>query len=450
MKIREYVPYYKRNIKVAYPIMLAQAGQVSVQLVDSIMVGHVGTPELAASSFANSIFIIGFVFGMGFTFGLTPLVGQAFGAKEYKRVGELFRNSFILNVIISIFLAFLMFGISFLMPYMGQPKEVVILSIPYYRILVISMIPFLLFYTIKQYLEGLGKTKAATIITILANIINVIFNYIFIFGHFGVSELGLNGAGWATLISRILMPILLIMWFVKTDYYVKYKEFIFTRIKSLKEIYSLFIFNLPIGLQIVVEVIAFAIGGVMMGWYGETALAAHQIALGLASFTFMIASGIGSATTIRVSFQLGSRKFIKLRNAGFASIHLIIVFMSLTAILFLVLRHILPEIFTLDKDVIELASYLLIFAAIFQIVDGIQLVSISALRALSDVKFALWFSIFTYGFLALGSSYTFAFFFDLGPKGIWFGYVTGLSVASIVFLIRFNKLTKRLVHTDIL
>jgi len=421
--------------------MLAQAGQVSVQLIDSIMVGHVGTAELAASAFANSVFIIGFVFGMGFTFGITPLVGQAFGAKDDKRVGELLRNSLILNSIISVFLFVLMYSISFAMPYMGQPNNIIGLAVPYYRILVISMIPFLVFFTIKQYLEGLGITKVSTIITLIANFINIAFNYILIFGHFGAPELGLNGAGWATLIARIIMPILLILWFVRTKYYVKYKQYILSKSVNIKEIYKLFKFNLPIGLQIVIEVIAFAIGGVMMGWYGEIALAAHQVALGLASFTFMIASGIGSATTIRVSYQLGAKKYKDLRNAGFASVHLIIVFMSLTAIMFFALRHILPQLFTTDKAVINLASYLLIYAAVFQIVDGIQIVAISALRALSDVKFALWFSIVTYGILALGSSYLFSFVFNFGPQGIWIGYVTGLTFASFVFLFRYNKIT---------
>ena len=422
--------------------MLAQAGQVSVQLIDSIMVGHIGTAELAASAFANSVFIIGFVFGMGFTFGITPLVGQAFGGENDKRVGDLLHNSFILNVIISIFLGFIMYAVSYAMPYMGQPTNIIGLAIPYYRILVISMIPFLVFFTIKQYLEGLGVIKVATIITLIANFINIFFNYMLIFGHFGASELGLNGAGWATLIARILMPILLILWFVRTKYYVKYKQYILSRTIDFKEVVKLFKFNLPIGLQIVIEVIAFAVGGVMMGWYGEIALAAHQVALGLATFTFMIASGIGSATTIRVSYQLGAKKYNDLRNAGFASIHLIIVFMSLTAIMFFALRHILPQLFTTDKDVINLASYLLIYAAVFQIVDGIQIAAISALRALSDVKFALWFSVITYGILALGSSYLFSFVFNFGPQGIWIGYVTGLSFASFVFLLRYNKITK--------
>ena len=424
--------------------MLAQAGQVSVQLADSIMVGHYGTSELAASAFASSIFIIGFVFGMGFTFGITPLVGQAFGANNSKRVGELFRNSFILNTITTTVLALLMYLFSYIMPYLGQPESIINLAIPYYRILVISMLPFLMFFTLKQYLEGLGKTKVATIITLVVNLVNILFNYIFIFGHFGAPELGLNGAGFATLIARIIMPVLLFIWFFRTEYYVKYKQYILAKNVDFKTIINLFKFNLPIGLQVVIEVIAFSIGGIMMGWFGEIALAAHQIALGIASFTFMIASGIGSATTIRVSFQHGAKKYLDLKRAGFASVHLVILFMTITAILFFTLNHILPKFFTNDQAVINLAAYLLIYAAIFQIVDGIQVVSISALRGLSDVKFALWYSLFSYGVLALGSSYLFAFIFDFGPQGIWIGYVTGLLFASFLFIYRFNKISSKL------
>ena len=443
--LKTYLPFYKRNITIAVPIMLAQAGQVSVQLIDSIMVGHIGTTELAASSFANSVFIIGFVFGMGFTFGITPLVGQALGKNNDRRVGELLRNSFVVNTIITLILFILLLLLSYAMPYMGQPEEVVALAIPYYQIIVISMLPLLLFFTMKQFLEGLGKTKAATITTITVNIINIILNYLLIFGHFGFPELGLNGAGIATLISRILMPIAIIYWFYKSEHYVKYKSYLSITKVKIKDLLILFWYSLPIGLQIIVEVIAFAAGGIMMGWIGEVALAAHQIALGIASFTFMIASGIGSATTIRVSHQLGAKLFIDLKRAGQASIHLAVAFMSMTAISFYFFRDYLPMMFTEDSDVIELASKLLLFAAAFQIVDAIQLISVSALRGLSDIRFALWISIFSYGILALGSSYLFAFVLNFGAEGIWVGYLIGLSFASLIFYSRFISLANRLI-----
>jgi MATE family multidrug resistance protein len=424
--------------------MLAQAGQVSVQLIDSIMVGHVGTSELAAASFSGSVFIIGFVFGMGFTFGVTPLVGKAFGENNDKRVGDLLRDSFILNTFVSVALAILLYSLSYLMPYMGQPEAVVELAIPYYRLLVISILPFLMFFTLKQFLEGLGKTRTATVITLSANIINVILNFLLIYGLYGFPELGLNGAGLATLCARIFMPIAIIIWFIKSEYYVKYKKYFSLKYLQKQAYIQLIKFNLPIGFQIIIEVVAFAFGGLMMGWFGEVALAAHQIALGLASFTFMIASGIGSATTIRISYQLGAKQFLDLRRAGFASVHLVSTFMIITAILFFIFRSDLPVMFTNDKEVIALAAYLLLFAGIFQIVDGIQLVSISALRGLSDVNFALWVSILSYGIFALSVSYLAAFQLDFGPGGIWMGFVVGLSVASIIFFKRFSDLSNRL------
>jgi len=441
-RFKKYLPYYKRNLKLAWPIMLAQAGQTSVQLVDAIMVGHLGTTELAAVSFANSVFIIGFVFGMGFTFGITPLVGQAFGNNDSKRVGDLFTQSIILNTILSLMLSMLIFGVSYAMPYMGQPKGVVELAIPFYRILVFSMLPFLFFFTLKQFLEGLGQIKIATGITISANIINIILNYILIYGHFGFSSYGVNGAGYATFIARLTMPIILMVYFYNSQYYVKYKSYFSFNSIHWKGVWSLFIFNIPIAFQIVIEVVAFAFGGLMMGWFGEVALAAHQIALGLASFTYMIASGIGSATTIRVSHQLGSGHFKALRIAGFSALHVVVAFMSMTALVFIIFRNELPLLFTNDIKVIELAAILLILAGVFQVIDGLQLVSMSALRALSDVKYAMYLSIVAYGIITLGGAYLFSVNLNMGPIGIWMGFVIGLLLAAVLLVRRFSKLTQ--------
>ena len=266
-----------------------------------------------------------------------------------------------------------------------------------------------------------------------------------IFGHFGFAEYGLNGAGFATLIARTIMPLLIMYWFLKSHHYKKYKEYLDLKRIEIKELISLFKFNLPISLQIIIEVIAFSFGGIMMGWFGEVPLAAHQIALGIATFTFMIASGIGSATTIRISFQLGAKQYKALKLAGISSIHLVIAFMTISGVFFMLFRTQLPKLFTEDVEVINIASKLLLFAAVFQIVDGIQLISVSALRGLGDVKYSLWLSVISYGFLSLGASYLFAFVFEWGPEGIWVGYVIGLSVASVLFLRRFLNLCKDLV-----
>ncbi len=424
--------------------MLAQAGQMSVQLVDTIMIGHVSTTELAAAAFSNSLFVVGMVFGMGFAFGATPLVGEFLGEGSKSKIGDLFGNAVHLNIFITAFLFLIMYGLSFAMSYMGQPEGVVKYAIPYYRILVYSLLPLLFFYTVKQFLEGLGNTQKATICILLANVLNIILNYIFIFGKLGFNAMGLEGAGIATLISRLFMTLMLVLMFLKSNYYAKYKAYIHIGSIKLSALIHLFKFSFPIAIQLVIEVVAFSLGGLMMGWFGEVELAAHQIALGLASFTYMIASGIGSAATIRVSFQKGAGHFIELKKAGIASFHLVIAFMSLTALFFLIFRDSLPFLFTNDIAVVEITSVLLIYAAIFQIVDGIQVVGISALRGLSDVKFALWLSLLSYGILALGASYVFAFVLNFGYEGIWIGYVLGLLFASILFFKRFVKLSDNL------
>ncbi len=443
--LRYYIPFYKRNLAIAVPIMLAQAGQMSVQLVDSIMVGHFGTTELAAASFASSIYVVGFVLGMGFSLGVTPLIGEVFGKKDYKRVGELSINSVVLNLIFSVFLSIILYFTQWLMPYMGQDPNVLATALPYYRILIYSLPPILIFFIFKQILEGFGNTKVASYITLIANIINIFLNYLFIFGHWGCPTMGLEGAGWATFSARVLMLIFIVIYIYHSKYFRQFSPYIFLKDIQFKELKSLFKFSFPIGLQMIIEVLAFALGSIMAGWFGETALAAHQIALGLASFTFMIASGIGSAATIKVSHQLGAGKYREMRMAGFASMHLAVIFMSFTAIIFILFNHQLSALFTNDSQVIDMAAYLLLFAAVFQILDGIQVTSISILRGLQDIRFTLIGSLLTYGLVSISFSYLLSTKLEFQTPGVWIGYILGLLAAGIVFSMRFNHLSlKRL------
>ncbi len=439
MKIRDYIPFYKRNLKIAIPLVFAQVGQMTVQLVDNIMVGHVGTVELAAASFAGSVFINGFVFGMGFTFGLTPLVGRAFGRGKHREAGELFQNGLIANMGLGILLVALMGIIALFMDNMGQTAEVEQLSVPYYLTLVVSMLPFLLFFSFKQFAEGLGNTRMAMTVTLTANVINIILNYGLIYGKLGLPEMGYMGAAYATLIARSLMPLLFIFWFFRKRKFRKY--FLFFRYAAFewKRIMSLIKVGLPIGLQIMTEVLAFSLGSILMGWLGEVALAAHQIALSMASFTFMIANGVAMATTIRVAHQYGAKNYREMRYAVFASVHLAVLFMSCTALIFLVFRNELPRLFTTDPAVIAVAGNLFIMAGIFQVFDGVQVVALASLRGLADVKKPLVYAIFCYLIVSLPISYLFAFEFNQGPQGIWFGFVAGLGLAAILFFTRFNR-----------
>ncbi|MCL3781552.1 MATE family efflux transporter [Prolixibacteraceae bacterium JC049] len=446
MSFKDYIPFYKRNLQVAIPVVLSQAGQVMVQQVDNMMVGHVGTNELAAASFAGSVFINGLIFGMGFSFGLTPLVGRFFGEKNFKRAGELFQNSIMVNLIMGLLLTAIMFGVKFFMYDMGQPKEVVDLAIPYYLVQVFSMIPFLLFFSFKQFAEGIGNTKVAMVVTLTANAVNILLNYILIFGKFGVEAYGLMGAGYATFTARLLMPILFFVVFLKKTEFNRYLQYIsFSGIKWSR-IRNLFSVGIPIGAQMVIEVMAFSLGSIMMGWLGAVPIAAHQIALGVASLTFMLASGVAQGTTIRVSHQLGAGNYVEMRKAVFASLHMVLAFMSMTALSFVIFRNHIPALYTKDVDVIALTSNLLIVGAVFQLFDGLQLVTLASLRGLADVKKPMYFSLLSFIVVALPVSYLCTFPLGFGPKGIWFGFLAGLGTASVLFYRRFNRLSLKMVE----
>ena len=427
----------------ALPVILSQVGQITVSLADTMMVGHVGTVQLAAASFANSIFHVGMLFGLGVVMGITPLVGKMYSQKEEKQVGEYLKNGFFIHLVFALVLGVLMTGVSFLLNNMGQPREVVDEAFPYFLILVASLLPLLAFISIKQFLEGLGNTRIAMFITLSANGINIILNYLLIFGKFGFPELGLNGAGLATFISRLLMPLMLI----PVLYHNKKYQAIFRFAKHARlmryKIRELLAVGIPIGLQIVVEVFTFSIGAVMMGWLGKEQLAAHQIALGMASFTYMISLGVGAGTTIHISHEYGLHHWGLLRRTVFASLHLVLVFMSMMGVLFVLLRHQLPYLFTTDTSVIGIAAGLLVIAALFQIFDGLQVVLLASLRGLSDVKIPMFMAFVSYSVVGIPVSYGCAFLLDMGAVGIWLGFLFGLIVASFLFGLRIMKHLKK-------
>ncbi|WP_172594575.1 MATE family efflux transporter [Mariniphaga sediminis] len=438
MNFTHYIPFYRRNLRLAFPVVLSQIGQVTVSLVDNMMVGHVGTTELAASAFANSIFTIGMFFGMGITYGITPLVGKAFGNRETDNVVQWLKNGTFTLLIVTFALALIMFGGYFLLPFMGQPADVMELAGPYYLLLSASIIPFMLFFSLKQFFEGIGNTKIAMQITLISNAINVAVNYVLIFGKFGFPELGLIGAGIGTLVSRIFMPLLYIIYIVWIPQFRRYFTLARLQAYSKERILSVLKIGIPIGFQLIVEVLTFSIGAVMMGWLGESPLAAHQVALGLASFPYMISVGISQAATIRVSHQMGRNDFHSLRMAAFASMHLVVVFMFVMGLIFVIGRNILPLMFTTDPHVVSITAQLLIVAAIFQVFDGLQVVMLSSLRGMADVKIPMLIAFGAYMLIGIPTCYALTFLLDFGPQGIWFGYLTGLGVAGIFFYFRFK------------
>lgn len=439
-----YAYQYRRTMILALPVILSQVGQVTVNLVDTIMIGHVGTSELAAASFANNVFLFGMLFGMGITIGFTPVVGEAFGKGDSGQLAKWLKNGLVSHGFVAVLITFFLLAMYFILPYMGQTDRVVDLARPYYLLLCISYVPFLLFFSVKQFLEGIGNTKYAMQITITANVVNIAVNYVFIFGKFGFPELGMIGAGIGTLTSRIIMPLMWVAYIYFKPRLTGYFKAARSEVMEAFRIRRLLGVGVPIAFQIIIEISAFAIGAIMMGWIGETELAGHQVAIGLAGATFMICLGISQATTIRISHQIGLKETGTIRTVAFASTHLVLLFMTVTALVFILGRNVLPLLFTSDPAVIEIASGLLIIAGFFQVFDGLQVIMLSVLRGLADVTIPMYIALFTYVFVALPVSYLLAFTFELGPPGIWYGYLVGLGLAGILFFLRFRGLLKKM------
>ncbi len=438
MNFASYIPFYRRILHLAIPVVLSQIGQVTVSLVDNMMVGHVGTTELAASAFANNVFLVGMLFGMGITYGLTPLVGKTFSNNQPVEVVHWLKNGIFTHLAAAVLLSVIMFGVYFLLPLMGQTSDVLKLAQPYYLLLCASYLPFMLFFSVKQFFEGMGNTKIAMQITLASNAVNIIVNYLLIFGKFGFPELGLMGAGIGTLVSRLVMPLMFFVFILKKPAFKIY--FVKARLQpfSKKRIVSLLKIGIPIGFQIIVEMLTFSVGAVMMGWLGEIPLAAHQVAIGLASSSYMISLGISQATTIRVSHQLGQNDFKSLKMAVYASTHLVLLFMMTTGLIFVLARNYLPLVFTSDPQVVAVASGLLIVAAIFQMFDGLQVIMLSTLRGMTDVKIPMFMAFAAYMLVGLPTSYVFTFLLNAGPNGIWYGFLVGLGTAGLFFTLRFK------------
>jgi len=456
---RAYFPYYKRNLKLAFPVMLTQFGAALVGLADSIMVGHYGTTDLAAVSFSNALFFTVMVFAMGALMGITPLVGHVHGrmekllkegtpddeiAHKHEQITSLLTNGLVFTALMSVLSLAILAPCIGVLDLFGQEPEVTACARPYYILIVLSIVPFLLFTFSKQFLEGLGNTTIAMLITIGCNLLNILLNWVLIFGHWGFEAMGAEGAGWATLIARCLMPVCFLIAMVsKTEwrrYIVSMRRFLITR----REVENLITIGFPIGLQSFAEAFLFTASFVIIGWINKEALAAHHIANQMADLTFMLALGIGSATTIRVSHQLGKGDLQAVKMASHASVHLCLLMNTIGAAIMIFGRNTIPYIFTSDPEVIPIASTLLVIAGTLQYADGLQCIGAAMLRGIQDVRVPMRIAMFAYIGVALPLGLALTFPMGLGAKGMWIAFVIALAIPAVLFHVRFHRQMKRL------
>jgi MATE family multidrug resistance protein len=444
----KYKPYYTDSLKLAIPVVISQLGHTLVQMSDSIIVGHfAGTVSLAAVSLVNSLFMVPLVIGMGISYGLTPLVAQNNGRRNFKECGMLLSNSLFLNMLTGIILfAGIYFGTMLLISHLDQSPAVVQEAKPFLLLLSLSLIPLLIFNTFKQFAEGLGFTKQAMMISIWGNVINICLGITFVKGLFGIHPMGIRGVGYSTLIDRCIMAIVMAVYVLRSPIFKEYlKSF---AIKNIDRVRGLQIMKIgaPVAMQYTFEISAFGGAAILIGTIGLVQQAAHQVAMSLAAMTYMMASGLSSGAAIKSGNYFGAGDHRNLRLSAISNYHIVLAFMAITALIFTFGRHLLPWIITSDEKVIAIAAQLLIIAAFFQLFDGTQVVGLGILRGMGDVNVPTFITFLAYWIVGLPVGYLLGVKLNIGVYGVWYGLVLGLATASVLLFIRFNFISKT--HRD--
>ena len=452
--LNQYTKEFKFNLNLSYPVIIGLLGHTMVQLVDNIMVGQLGTAELAAVSLGNSFFFVAMSLGIGFSTAITPLIAETDGMKDIFQGRNIFIHGLFLCVFLGIFLSLCVLVSKPLLFQMEQPDEVVVLAYPYLQWVGISLIPLICFQGFKQFSEGLSHTHPAMYATLLGNVINIILNYFLIFGFWIFPKLGVEGAAIGTLFSRCFMLIFIALYVRFNNRFKAYMTNLRFRITDLHLFRKIIKLGFPSALQMFFEVLFFTVAIWISGFLGKNPQAANQIALNLSSMTFMFAMGLSVTAMIRVGNQKGRQDFISLKRIAYSIFLLIFIFDIVFCLFFLLTSDYLPWIYLNDnnllqikdvQEVVTIASSLLIASAFFQISDGLQAVVLGALRGLQDVNIPAFITFFSYGIFGIPVSFYLGIKTDLGAIGIWIGLLSGLTASAVLLFWRFQHLTKKLI-----
>jgi len=439
--MHSYKEHFNETIRLALPVSIGQLGHILLGVADSLMVGKVGPVPLAASSLVHGLVWLVLVFGIGLTLAISPLVAIERGRKKTHECGPILQQALPLNTAVALLLTLGVYFLADFIPFLNQSPEVAGEAVSYAKIIAISILPFMIFQTFRQYIEGLSFMKPAMYIVLVTNLVNVFGNWVFIYGNLGLPAYGLDGAGYATLISRIFMMCVIIIYFLNSGRLKKFRPGLIVKRINRIVLNKLIYIGMPSGFQHFFEIGAFSISAVFIGWLGSNELAAHQIALSMASISFMIILGLTSASTIRVGNAVGRESAPDIRRAGYTALILAVSVMSIFGIIFVLFRNFLPTLFISNTDVIAITSSLLIIAALFQISDGIQAVGLGVLRGITDVKIPAIITFVAYWIIGLPIGYLMGFTAGYGVVGVWLGFFAGLSMAGIFFVLRFRYKT---------
>ena len=433
---------FRETITLSLPVAASYVSDMRTVAVDSIMVGSLGTASLAAVTLAGSSTMIVMLFGIGFTVAITPMAAASWARGDHAHVAGVARTGTRITIVVSLALVAMLLSLSPFLSILGAPDDVTQIATPFFRWLVLSFLFRLAFGAFKQTTEALGNTRLPMMIALGANVLNVFLNWVFIWGNLGAPTMGVEGAGFATFLSRVAAAAVAFWAWRRFAYFAPLRNHATSR-ASRGDRKLLFTSGASIGLQITLEVLAFAAGAIMIGWIGATQLAAHQIALNLASITFMIALGLSTAATLRLASAAGRKDMPGLRRAASSAILLVIAYELIAVTAFVTLRFWLPSLYVADPAVIALSAHLLLYAAAFQLFDGMQAVGMGLLRGMNDTRIPTIIAFSSYTIVAMPVGYVCAFPFGMGPAGIWVGYLTGLITASVGYFLRYQSQMKK-------
>ena len=441
--IGKYGRNYASLLKLALPIIIGQLGGIITGLADTIMVGQHSTAELAASSFVNNVLNAFIIFGTGYSFALTPLVGENLARQKRYVVSAWLKNGIVANFLLSLVLMAILTVIYFNVEHLGQPAELMPLIKPYFLISMISIIFVMVANSFRQFVEGITDPSVSMWILISGNLLNIVGNYVLIYGKGGFPELGLMGAGYSTLISRIFMLAMFVLVFVFRPSYKAYRKGFMRMWVLPNRLMRVTRLGVPIALQQGLEAATFSLTAIMVGWLGSTELAAHQVVISISTISFTTYLGLGSATAIRTSFYKGAKDWVQVRKTTVAGIHLGVIVSTITCLVLFIFRNDISYIFSDDPKVCSIVILLLPILMLYQYVDGAQIVLANALRGLADVKPIMWISFITNFLLAIPAGYLLGFPLGLGIEGIWLAYPIGFVFSVALLGIRAHKLMNR-------
>lgn len=435
--------HYRALLELGLPIVVGQIGVIILGFADTLMVGHHSSNELAAASFVNNMFTLAIIFSTGFSYGLTPVVGSLFGQGKKEEAGNALKNSLAANTLLAVIVCMVMFALYQNIGRLRQPEELLPFMRPYYLVLLVSL-PFVLWFNgFKQFTDGITDTKVSMWILLGGNLLNIIGNYILIYGKLGMPEMGLTGAGVSTLVSRILMVLAYLALFFGTSRYDVFKRGFHRGKVNRKDFMLLNKLGLPIAGQMGMETASFSLSAIMVGWLGSTELAAHQVMIAVSQVCFMMYYGMGAAVSVRISNFYGQKDITSVKQIANNGFHLMLCLLVLTCIPIFCLRHYIGGWFTDDAAVSVMVVQLIIPFLIYQFGDGLQINFANALRGIADVRPMMWCSFIAYFIISLPAGYLFAFVCGWGITGIWMAFPFGLTSAGIMYYLRFRYKTKK-------